>query len=161
MQNFVIWWWFFALLQLSRYLVVVTEFKYTYTTKKHLALFCQGLLIAICNLVFFHIIWQMFLKMSSLSWVAVSLESWFDGFVSFESRNEAIKDPEKDKDRCRSNFDRSRAAKFSTRNWRIAPEHQNGNGQKGFYTENGHRESQAENSFKKKKSEILVFQTYT
>ena len=78
-----------------------------------------------------------------MSWVVVSLESWFDDFISFKSRDEDIKDPEKDKDSRWNGFEWFWTTKF-TANSRITSEHQNHNGQEGFNTENGHRESQAE-----------------
>jgi len=35
----------------------------------------------------------------------VSLESWFDDFISFKSRDEDVKDPEKDKESRRNGFE--------------------------------------------------------
>jgi len=74
--------------------------------------------------------------------IADDLESGIDNFVSLKSRDENVEDPEEDENGSSDDFWSSGASKLTTNGW-VTTDHQDGNGQAGFDTENGDGEAQA------------------
>lgn len=70
------------------------------------------------------------------------LESGIDNFVSLKSRDENVEDPEEDENGSSDDFWSSWASKLTTNGW-VTTDHQDGNSQAGFNTENGDGEAQA------------------
>ncbi len=71
------------------------------------------------------------------------LEARINDFVSLEGRYEDIEAPEEDKDAGRDSLHALGTTKLPT-NSRVATEQQDEDSQKGFNTEDSHREAQAE-----------------
>ena len=72
------------------------------------------------------------------------LETGVDDFVSFESGHHDVKDPEADEDTAGNGLESLGTAQFTT-DGRITTDHKNSDGNTGFDTEEGDRETQAEN----------------
>ena len=70
----------------------------------------------------------------------IFLESRFDDFVSLESWDKDVEQPEEDKDSRSNALHTLGATKFTT-DWRIATDHQNDDSQQSLNAENGHREA--------------------
>jgi len=69
------------------------------------------------------------------------LESWFDDFVSFKSRDHDIEDPETDEDAGSDRFNSFWSAEFAANSW-ITSDEQDHDGHQSFNTENGNGETQ-------------------
>ena len=82
------------------------------------------------------------LNMKIVESIADDLESGIDNFVSLKSRDENVEDPEEDENWSSDDFWSSGASKLTTNGW-VTTDHQDGNGQAGFNTENGDGEAQA------------------
>ena len=82
------------------------------------------------------------LNMKIVGSIADDLESGIDNFVSLKSRDENVEDPEEDENGSSDDFWSSWASKLTTNGW-VTTDHQDGNSQAGFNTENGDGEAQA------------------
>jgi len=74
----------------------------------------------------------------------IFLESWVDDTISFQSGDSNIEAPEEDKYGCWDGLEELGSTKLSTNHW-TSSEHQDGNGEQSFNTEDGDGESQAAN----------------